>query len=722
MSEKDFKFIAIRPLKECSPKYSKILKPGYFYQFYSEFDFSKYDENGTIGYKKSVPDIYKLKQGNGPAINISAIVGKNGSGKSSIFELFYQFCFFISMKLKLIDTKHFKTNEKNYIRLDYQNAISLEDTFRVEIFLKKDNEIIRVAINDPKEDSPRSKKREHIFWEEFTLSSINTYKKELKNTSLKFLKEKEDLTNFFYTIAVNYSLYGLNEREDKSWLKPLFHKNDGYQTPMVLNPYRKEGLIDINNESDLAKYRLLANALYKFCQGAHDKSTSRLTEKLSIRKVLIKINTKKIDVIAKHFYKKTGYPTTEEYSHNGLSVLYYAQKYNEYKLDQILKKYSKIVSPDIKSYSSEELPKSHIFFKLKQVRNFIKNNFTENYDLNEKIKSLRSAPFNSKQEFSFSIPEISEWLQMSSKDSLIDIYCKLPPAIFEFDFELATEEKTSPSIKFSSLSSGENHMIFALQSVMYHVINILSAHNGVQASEPIFKTSANRLEPIDGSEEPAETRIVYQYVNIMLDEIELYFHPEYQRRFIKEFLDALNEVDYGKHIKGINILINTHSPFILSDIPKQNCLFLEYRDGYGIPTDITEMHTFGANVYDMLHNSFFMKSSMGAFAEEKINHIINLLSSHEKNSRMIAYLNEDIEHVQSLLREKGNEEYEKEKQNDLKRMQTELNKRKAALEENKKEIRDNKEDLLQTIDLIDEDLLKRKLNEVMEQVKSNVLA
>ena len=721
MYEKDFKFIAIRPLKECSLKYSKILKPGYFYQFYSEFDFSKYDENGTIGYKKSVPDIYKLKQGNGPAINISAIVGKNGSGKSTIFELFYQFCFFVSMKLNMINLSNFEECERQYINDDYQSMIKRVSAYRVELFLKKENNLFRIVVNDPIKDISQSPAIGNVYWEQLKQISDNTYQRNQESNSLEPLYSRSVLANFFYTIAVNYSLYGLNEREDKSWIKPLFHKNDGYQTPMVLNPYRKEGVIDINKESDLAKYRLLANALYKYCQGTHNKSTCRLTEKLSIREVLIKINTKKIDVIAKHFDEKTGCPTIEEYSHNGLSVLDYARKYDKYKLDQILKKYSEIVNPDVKYYSSEELPKSHIFFKLKQVRNFMKNNFTKNHDLNEKIKSLRGAPFNSKQEFSFSIPEISEWLQMSSKDSLIDIYCKLPPAIFEFDFVLTTEEKTSPSIKFSSLSSGENHMIFALQSVMYHVINILSAHNGVQASEPIFETGANGLESIDGSEEPAETRIVYQYVNIMLDEIELYFHPEYQRRFIKEFLDALNDVDYGQHIKGINILINTHSPFILSDIPKQNCLFLEYRDGYGIPTDITEMHTFGANVYDMLHNSFFMKSSMGAFAEEKINYIINLLSSHEKESRMIAYLKEDIEHVLSPWSEECNEECEKQR-NDLKQMQTELDKHKTNLEKVKKKISDNKEDLLQTIDLIDEELLKRKLNEVMEQVKSNVLA
>src|SRR5690606_21495646 len=67
--------------------------------------------------------------------------------------------------------------------------------------------------------------------------------------------------HFFYSIAVNYSLYGLNTKEAGLWLKPLFHKNDAYQTPLVLNPMRTEGIIDINRVTYLSKSRLLANIL-----------------------------------------------------------------------------------------------------------------------------------------------------------------------------------------------------------------------------------------------------------------------------------------------------------------------------------------------------------------------------------------------------------------------------------------------------------------------------
>lgn len=38
----------------------------------------------------------------------------------------------------------------------------------------------------------------------------------------------------------------------------MFHKNDGYVVPIVLNPFRDEGKIDLRKEYDLTNYRLSA--------------------------------------------------------------------------------------------------------------------------------------------------------------------------------------------------------------------------------------------------------------------------------------------------------------------------------------------------------------------------------------------------------------------------------------------------------------------------------
>ena len=82
---------------------------------------------------------------------------------------------------------------------------------------------------------------------------------------------------FFYTIATNYSLqayishdykneptvsYSVQEQAnvpgESIWLDNLFHKNDGYMCPLVLNPYRDKGKIDMENEEHLTEQRLEA--------------------------------------------------------------------------------------------------------------------------------------------------------------------------------------------------------------------------------------------------------------------------------------------------------------------------------------------------------------------------------------------------------------------------------------------------------------------------------
>jgi len=88
-----FKLIAITPLVGCDEKFSKKLIPGKTYQLYKGYslNFSKDKTELKTAKPKSInpdPSIFKLD--NGIDVNISAVVGKNGEGKSTIFELFYR--------------------------------------------------------------------------------------------------------------------------------------------------------------------------------------------------------------------------------------------------------------------------------------------------------------------------------------------------------------------------------------------------------------------------------------------------------------------------------------------------------------------------------------------------------------------------------------------------------------------------------------------------------
>lgn len=56
---------------------------------------------------------------------------------------------------------------------------------------------------------------------------------------------------------INYGATG-NSEEEKYWLYRVFHKNDGYQTPISLHPYRTWGNINVNREKELSDQRLLS--------------------------------------------------------------------------------------------------------------------------------------------------------------------------------------------------------------------------------------------------------------------------------------------------------------------------------------------------------------------------------------------------------------------------------------------------------------------------------
>ncbi|WP_028393489.1 AAA family ATPase [Bacillus cihuensis] len=111
---------------------------------------------------------------------------------------------------------------------------------------------------------------------------------------------------------------------------------------------------------------------------------------------------------------------------------------------------------------------------------------------------------------------------------------------------------------------------------------------------------------------------------ILLDEPEERMHPELTRNFINELVLFLKDLSEDK--KKFQVIISTHSPFILSDIQSNSIIYLE-KDSTGYCKPVKRLlNTFGANIHTLLKDGFFMSSTMGEFATNKIKEVISSIN------------------------------------------------------------------------------------------------
>lgn len=127
---------------------------------------------------------------------------------------------------------------------------------------------------------------------------------------------------------------------------------------------------------------------------------------------------------------------------------------------------------------------------------------------------------------------------------------------------------------------------------------------------------------------------------LLFDEPETKMHPELSRNFINNLIEFLGL--FSKNIQ-FQIIVSTHSPFILSDVLQNNITYLE-KDNVGpFVSEQKNLSTFGANIHDILKNGFFMNCTIGEFSKQKINAVIESLTT--KNNCLIPLSKEEIKFI-----------------------------------------------------------------------------
>ncbi len=112
-------------------------------------------------------------------------------------------------------------------------------------------------------------------------------------------------------------------------------------------------------------------------------------------------------------------------------------------------------------------------------------------------------------------------------------------------------------------------------------------------------------------------------VVIFIDEGELYYHPEWQRKYLNMIFDMVQSTT--NNVK-IQLIVTTNSPFMISDVLQEDVQYLMETD----KSDNREK-TLGQNIHTLLKENFFMNFTIGEYSRRLINEIIELLVDNESN-------------------------------------------------------------------------------------------
>lgn len=116
---------------------------------------------------------------------------------------------------------------------------------------------------------------------------------------------------------------------------------------------------------------------------------------------------------------------------------------------------------------------------------------------------------------------------------------------------------------------------------------------------------------------------------LLLDEVDLGLHPEWQRKWVHSALPIIEKIFENQHLQ---LIITSHSPILLSDIYKENVIFLTKDNDVSIDREFKK--TFGQNIYTLYKSSFFLNKLMGEYAYKTIEDTVQYLNAEISEKKL----------------------------------------------------------------------------------------
>lgn len=579
--------------------------------------------------EKYIPNFFNISDSSCEINLLSAVVGQNGVGKSSILDVIrgvfvehvYSMPHSISTVLVEIEgeTKVLYTNCKNYIVVDddkEQTNVSIRRDFKLKSILDLKDEDEKNVYEELEEIN--LKEYQSLYYsphfdlkynndfdevDKYDISLDQFIKQDLEDTDKKGTNENGWRFGLHDELLLKNSI-----RQIEFLSSPIFRDNvvfrevfdlpeyntgilyfrdvdipDFHNTPMPLRPIIEVILEKLENES--AKWHVVRDENSNLGKDENQCLVNKyLLERFVVRAFL--------SIVIQQMEKSNTW-----LSEGKIEDSYQMDRFKDFSAFDTFTYFIK------ESFIEKGKFKREIFNADEILNFFVK--------LNE-LFSLETNPDNiRKQSIRLNLEDIKDILELHKKIiiNLLHYYPKSEGLIKKGDYidGLLAFRPTD-----RNMSSGENALLNFFSKLYSFIENNLTEQS---------KSLPNKQNYI-----------------ILLDEADLGFHPIWKKRYVNAILKSLPHFFESLDVKpNLQIIITTHDPLTLSDLPINNVVFLYKDKGFCKIMSNKDQNkiqkTFGANITDLLAHSFFVEEGLiGDFSKSKIKEVIEWINENKKLS------------------------------------------------------------------------------------------